>query len=248
MSEQPLERIAQEFWTAAGGPEPFPRCLDGAIAWTLPLAVTRLPRLWVRDVADWFHVRDMPFWEGGPDRPLHACLIAYGGNGWALLDGADPVDEQRFSLAHEVAHFLLDYLEPRRAAVQRLGKTVLEVFDGRRPPTVAERVDAVLRDVSIGAHMQLMERRPNGEMGCGRVAGAEGRADRLAFELLAPAAEVKRWVALPGRPANFAAGERRIVAALIETFGLPRPAAALYARWLARDWWGGPSVREWLAL
>ncbi|MBI4497316.1 MAG: hypothetical protein HY689_05400 [Chloroflexi bacterium] len=246
MTEPRLERIAQEFWAAAGGPEPFPRRLEGAVLWALPLMVAKLPRLWVRDAEAWLRARGLPFCAGGPDRPLHGCLVAYGGSGCVLLDGTDPADEQRFSLAHEVAHFLLDYQEPRRRAVQRLGRSLLEVFDGRRPPTATERIDAILCQAPMGAHTHLMERRPDGVLGCGPVADAEAQADRLALELLAPDAEVERRVALSGRPVAFAAGRRHLVAALTTDFGLPQAVAASYGAGLARAWWGGPSFREWL--
>lgn len=248
MADYHAERIAQEFWAAAGGPGPFPRDLDDAVAWALPLAVTRLPRLRVRDAGAWLRANDMPFHHSGPDRPLHGCLIAFGGKGWVLLDGTDPADERRFSLAHEVAHFLLDYLEPRRVAVRRLDQSILDVFDGVRLPTTAERIDAVIGDVRIGAHTHLMERRPDGVLGCGAIAGVEGRADRLALELLAPAGEVAHCLGFSGRPAQFAAGQRPILDVLVTSFGLPQNVAASYAAWLARSWWDGPSVREWLGL
>jgi hypothetical protein len=93
-----------------------------------------------------------------------------------------------------------------------------------------------------------MERRPDGVLGCGTVAGAEGRADRLALELLAPAGEVARRLGFSGRPANFVMGQRRIHDVLAAFFGLPHGVAAAYAAWLARSWWDGPSVREWLGL
>ena len=248
MTEARIAHIAQQFWDAAGGPGPFPRNLEAPVLWTLPLIVAKLPRLWVRDAAEWFDRRSVPFSDGGPDRLLHGCLVAYGGRGCVLLDGADPPDELRFSLAHEVAHFLLDYHEPRQTAIRRLGGSILEVFDGVRPPTVTERVHGVLSDVTLGAHLHLMERQPDGTLGCGDIAGAEGRSDQLALELLAPAAAVARRVAFAGRPASFAASEQQVAVVLVEAFGLPQPVAAPYARWLARGWWGGPSVREWLGL
>lgn len=60
--------------------------------------------------------------------------MALGGSrNFVLLDDADTPAEQRFSLAHEVAHFLLDYLQPREATRRKLGETALEVVDGLRP-------------------------------------------------------------------------------------------------------------------
>jgi hypothetical protein len=240
-----VPRLAEEFWADAGGPAPFPRDLERAVVIVLPLAVARLPRLWVADAADWLARRAIPCPLQAAERPMHGCLVAHGGRGIVLLDGADPDDERRFTLAHEAAHFLLDYLRPRERAVARLGAGIADVVDGHRPPTTAERVDAVLAETPIGAYTHLMERRPDGTLGCGRIAGAEGRADRLALEILAPAAEVRRR--LP-RTGSYAGTLAALTGLLIHTFGLPRAVAGGYARFLARTWYGGPSFRELLGL
>ena len=248
MTEGWLERIVEEFWSKAGGREPFPRNLEQPILWGLPLAILKLPRLWVRDVEAWLEQRGVPFRLGCADRPLRGCLVAYGGRGCVLLDGADPEDERRFSLAHEAAHFLLDYVKPRERAVARLGAAILEVFDGLRGPTVDERVDAVLGHASIGVHTHLMERQPDGVLGCGRIAGAESRADRLALELLAPAGEAQRRVARFRRPSTFQGGVALAVEVLTGDFGMPTAMAEPYAKLIIRSWRGGPSFREWLGL
>lgn len=245
MSERWLERLGDEFWTEAGGPLPFPRDLEQVLTIALPLAVARLPRLWVADAAAWLARRSIPCPLGTTDWPMHGCLIAYGGRGVILLDGADPDDERRFTLAHETSHFLLDYLRPRERAVARLGAGVVAVLDGHRPPTTAERVDALLAETPIGAYLHQMERRPDGAIGCGHLASAEGRADRLALELLAPAAEVRRR--LP-RIGSYTATVAALTGLLIRDFGLPRTVAGGYARHLMWEWRGEPSFRELLGL
>lgn len=248
MTEGWLARIVEDFWARAREPEPFPRNLERPIMWALPLAVVKLPRLWVRDVEVWLERRGIRFQLGCDDRPLHGCLVAYGGRGCVLLDGADPKDEQRFSLAHETGHFLLEYLLPRERAVSQLGTSILEVFDGLRAPTVEERVHAVLGHVPIGVHTHLMERRTNTVPGCGKITGAEARADRLALELLAPAAEVRRMLARLGHPAR--AQERLKLAREVLTcdFGLPPSVAVLYSKTILGPEEGEPSVKEWLDL
>lgn len=240
---------ADRFWQDAGGAGPFPRNLERAISYALPLAVTRFPHaMWTRHVQEWLAAQLAPLALDGPDRPLHGCLIAWRGHGWILMDGTDPEDELRFTLAHEAAHFMLDYLAPRARAARRYGSGVMEVLDGLRPATTAERVDAVLAGVPVGVLTHLMERRPDGAFGCAEVGGMEMRADRLALELLAPAAEVRGRIdptALAG------ARETAVVATLallVDTFGLPRGAAAAYAERLCGAWFGRRSVRAWLGL
>lgn len=248
MTEVWLTQTVDEFWARAGGLESFPRNLEHPIIWALPLAVLKLPHLWVSDVEAWLQRRGVAFRLDAADRPLRGCLMAYGGRGCVLLDGTDPEDERRFSLAHEAAHFILDYLQPREWAVARLGAAILEVFDGLRAPTVDERVDAVLGHASIGVHSHLMERQPDGVLGCGRIVAAESRADRLALELLAPLAEVRRRVARFRRPLSFQEDIDLAAEVLTGDFGLPSPVAGAYAKLIMRSWRGGRSFREWLGL
>ncbi|WP_147372532.1 ImmA/IrrE family metallo-endopeptidase [Calidithermus terrae] len=146
-------------------------------------------------------------------------MVARFGRGIVFLDAADPPDEQRFSLAHEAAHYLRDYWKPRQEAVKGLGPGVLEVFDGRRVPSPAEQVHSLLARIPVEAHLHLMERSPEGFASDCRVRYAEAQADRLAFELLAPAEHV-----LAGSP------ERdHLVEVLCRVYGLPRAPAQQYA-------------------
>jgi hypothetical protein len=219
-----VSEAAAGFWAEAGGEEPFPRDLRRPIARALPLAVVLLPRLRVSAVDAWLRRQGVLCDVGVRDRWLRACLVARSGQGIAFIDGTDGADEQRYSLAHELAHFLRDYWLPRRRASQRLGPSVLEVFDGLRPPRPHERIDALLASVPIGFHVHLMERSADGVIPDRAVETAEEDADRLAFELLAPAARLGD-------------GETDAVALANElraTYGLPEAAAQRYAALLAR--------------
>src|SRR5262249_1903289 len=166
-----------------------PRDLRGALCWSsFPLAVTAMPGLSVAGV-----LRDLDrqgrAWSGGqPERRLRGCLVAEGGAGLIYLDAGDGAAEQSFTLAHEVAHFLRHYWQPRRRAEEALGPGVLEVLDGLRAPGPRERLHALLRRVPLGCYVHLMDRGPGRSR---EVDDAEGEADRLALELLAPVAEVR---------------------------------------------------------
>lgn len=212
--------LAETFWHEAGGPESFPRALRRSIANALPVTIVSLPRLRVAGVTAWLAEHAVPCPLGSLDRPLRACLVARYGHGLIFLDGTDPDDEQRFSLAHEVAHFLRDYWQPRHEATARLGPAVLEVLDGDRPARATERMDALLARASIGFHVHLMDR-AGGRFATSAIERAERDADLLAYELLAPSALALALVT--GR----APAEQ--VAALVHGYGLPRAAAARYA-------------------
>src|SRR6266545_2847165 len=92
----------------------------------------------------------------------------------------------RFSLSHELAHYLRQYLYQRRRTQAAVGMSALDVLDGVRPPTMVERADALLGRVKLGAHVHLMDRTPTGHPPSVSIAAAEREADLLAFELLAP--------------------------------------------------------------
>jgi hypothetical protein len=213
-----VEDLAERFWAAAGPPPPFPRDLAAAATAGLPVRVVSLAALRLDGVRGWLARCGVPCPAGGPDRPLRACLFARAGFGFVFLDATDPADERRFSLAHEVAHVLRDYDAPRRLAAARLGPDVLAVLDGRRPPTVEERVHAALRQVEVGPHVHLLRRDADGEPREPAERAAEDAADRLAFELLAPAG-------LLAVESGVRAAERRLRA----EFGLPAAAALAYA-------------------
>lgn len=209
--------LARAFWAQAGPPPPFPRDLRAAVG-AVPLSVVALEGVSVAAVRRWFARAGLAVPLDEPDRPLRACLVAWRGEGFAFLDALDDPAERAFSLAHELGHFLRDYLHPRETVRARLGASALAVLDGVRPPTPAERADAVLRGLGLGPFAHLLRRDDSGRPLTPAERAAEDAADRLAFELLAPVADV-------GEAADRAA----LVARLVTVFGLPPGPAARYA-------------------
>src|SRR6266581_3877240 len=144
-----IENTAQEFWVLTGGAPSYPRDIKTAITWTLPLEVSAVPQLRINDVLAWTQRVNITLRIQGRNRRLHGCLIAYRGKGTIFFDANDSEDEQRFTLAHELAHFLLDYQAPRQRAVAILGTSILPVLDGDRSPTVAERMSKYMLEIGI---------------------------------------------------------------------------------------------------
>src|SRR5438132_2098487 len=178
-----------------------------------------LTKLSVQAALDWLKNCGLVCELPGEDRPLRACLVARSGHGVALIDGSDGDAEQRFSIGHELAHFLRDYWSLRRHILKRLGAEALQVLDGERPPTTQERFHALLRDLPLGFHLHLMERDNDGKPLTSSIAKAESDADRLAYELLAPAEHV-----LADAPGS----KQALVRRLREFYGLPGMQASLY--------------------
>lgn len=212
-----VAELADRYWSAVGEHEPFPRSFN-ALSRALPLSVIGIEQLTTDSMRTWLKRNFIPCELAVPNRPLRACLVAYRGQGFAFLDKLDSEEERRFSLAHELAHFLRDYLNPRETAVRKLGPAVCEVLDGDRLATPAERIHALLRYARIGVHVHLMDRREF----LSEIQNAEDSADRLAFELLAPATDI------------FTSAKDR--SAAIDTlrirFGLPQVQAEAYAELL----------------
>jgi hypothetical protein len=239
-------RIAALFWLRAGTAEPFPRSLERSVLWALPLTIVKIPRLRLSSIAKWMDRHRIPPSWPPVDRCVRACLVAERGHGVVFLDGADPADELRFSLAHEAAHFLLDYDQPRDRAISVLGESILDVLHGRRSPTPGERLSAVLRGAQLGAYTHLSDRTSAGELINGHALAAEDRADRVALELLAPRVSVIA-ARRPLRTMTTSDNCAQLAALLTAQFGLPPAVAARYASFLAAEQTPA-SFREWLGL
>jgi IrrE N-terminal-like domain len=207
-------------------PSAFPRNLADEIPLWLPVTLVSLPHLTSDAVRDWLARRGIRHPVSSTQRRLHGCMMARAGCAVLFHDSEDTDREQRFTLAHEVAHFVLDHLLPRARALRAFGEAIRPVLDGRRRRRIEEALSSVLDRIPIGVQVKLMDRSPSGFIQAGVVAESERRADRLALELLAPA-EFARPV-LKDTPG--AEGE----ALLAFCFGLPEELARTYARMLLR--------------
>ena len=239
-----IENTAQEFWALVGTTPSYPCDIKAAITLTLPLELYPIAGLRVKDVLDWAERIRLNCHIRGRDRRLHGCLIADRGKGTIFFDTRDHEDEQRFTLAHELAHFLLDYQAPRQRALTILGETILPVLDGDRPPALAERLHAVLDTVPLGVMSHLMER-PDEGLPSNIVIDVEDRANRLALELLAPALPLENVMELAITPRGFSTRLAFLTEMLIAHYGLSGAIASSYAHYLLRQL-GEPTFRDWL--
>ncbi len=251
-----IENTAQEFWALAGEAPGYPCDIKTAITWTLPLEVYAISKLCVNDVIAWAQRVKLSIRMEGRNRRLHGCLIAYRGKGTIFCDSDDPEDEKRFTLAHELAHFLLDYQSPRQRAASILGPSILPVLDGDRQPTQMERLHATLSTIHLGVMSHIMER-PDVGLPTNLVIDIEDRANRLALELLAPSRNVTALInpitndtAREGYssveiPKGFKARLNYVSRHLISEYGLPESVASTYTRSILHEF-GEPTFRDWL--
>lgn len=242
-----LQEIAERFWLDAAGASEFPRNIERAAIYALPLGIVLLPRLWISDLINWMDQRGLRYSLQGNDRPLRGCLVAYSGRGLIVINGQDSQDERRFTVAHEVAHFILDYICIRNRAVESLGGHTLEVLDGIRPATFEERINAVITDASIGVHIHMMDRTREGDISQSSILKAEDNADMLALELIAPTKAILSKLSSKER-ASFRELMDYTTQSLKFEFGLPDSIVDLCAYHFVDSLTHGPSIKEWLGL
>lgn len=224
-----LHEAVDRFWAQVPISARFPRDLDFAVLIGLPLAVVEQPNLSLKTISEWLGSHRIALGiPGKRDRRLRACLVALGGVGLIFVDARDDATQRRVSLAHEAAHFIVEYLLLRKEVARRRPE-LLEVIDGRRPATSQERLSAVLGDVPIGVHTHLLDHTPAGNAATDRVDEAELRARRVALELLAPQAVILERMRHTGLR-----HQTKVRTLLVNEFGLPVSLADDYAEQLLR--------------
>jgi Zn-dependent peptidase ImmA (M78 family) len=204
--------FAKAFWDQAGDPGPFPRNMERAITLALPVAIAKLSRLNVEVLAAWLAQRHVPIKVPHCDGEMAGCLFAHRGHAVIFVAATDPEDEVRGTLAHELAHLLMHYFALREQALRAVGRGILEVLDGDRPATFAERTKGLLRHAVIGPHVHVLPRDDSRDT----VSRIERQADQLALQLVAPRAAVLAFIRQ-----SEASTPRQRRAQLAERFGLP---------------------------
>jgi hypothetical protein len=220
-----LGRAVDRFWGEEMAPHAFPRDLHLPILLNLPVAIVEIDALTVDSLGQWLQTHQLPALAAVADRPLRGCVAAYAGVGVLFVDRADEPNQRRLTLAHEVGHFVVDYLMPREDVARRR-PDLLTVLDGDRAPTDPERFDALIADVPLGFHTHLLERDTHGGHLASATAEVEDRAERLALELLAPLRSVLHETTARTAPDS--------ETDLRERFGLPVGAATRYANYIQR--------------
>ncbi|NVJ14406.1 ImmA/IrrE family metallo-endopeptidase [Myxococcus sp. AM010] len=220
----------REAVAACGLPPPtsFPRDLarDAGRALSQVVTMVVLKGLTSAAVASWLTRMRIDHSVPATPRRFRGCMVANKGHGMLFRDSNDSEDDQRFTLAHEVSHFVLDHMMPRARVLKKYGASFMAVLDAMRPPTLAEQLALALDQLPIGIQVKLMDRDAEGIIQSGSVAHAEWRADRLAFELLAPADVAYPFL----KESEVERGPARLAA----RFGLPLSQARTYARMLTR--------------
>jgi len=191
LTKHRIRQIAQDFWSSTPVKYTTPCNLAHAAQSIFPISITSFPNLALEPVRFWFESRNIPLPVRHDGRKLRACLVAYEGMGMIFLDGTDSEHERRFSLAHELAHFILDYHLARQVAARVLGEGIAHVVDGKRYATIEERLDGILSGIDLGPFIHTMDRAKDGRIPTSAIQDSENMADLLALELAIPHKQVE---------------------------------------------------------
>lgn len=232
--------LVRAFWRAGGGEDTYPRNLERALALALPVTLVKLARLHLHDVDRWLRARNVGLaLDDGSRRAVFGCIVAHAGHGFLFVDGADNPDEIRFTIGHEVGHFLADHLLPRKKALELYGERILPVLNGTRAPSETERLSSVLSGIRLDGYRNFLPRSESADGGLD-LWHVEGRADRIAAALLAPPERLLPRIV----GATFAERTAHAVALLTSEYGMPAVAAIRYAQALLQTNGLGPTWAE----
>ena len=234
---------ADWFWKRAGRRSEYPVNIGYAAMSALEVYVEEVAGLTTHAAV--FHVRraGISCAISHDESRLHGCVVVGRRGAVILVEKNDDEAQKRFTIAHEVAHYILEVRRHRERAADRMGRDFSDVLYGSREATPTERIDAWLSDVRSDKILHLMDRAPGGGYGCARTMDAECVADELALEILAPRSDVKEALSSLGRMgfAESLSAARRIAE---RRYGLPGAIAGVYASRAVRRLKGGPSTAE----
>src|SRR5467141_233548 len=202
--------------------------VEAVAALAAPLATVILPGLSIQASRSWLAQRSVRLEPTDRDRRLRGLLLAWRGTGLMFIDGSLPEEDRRFTIAHELGHFLLDYLDERTRLIHR-APHLLDVVDGHRRITPSDRAMAVVEEIELGVHRHLLDREPAGAASW-TVERSEGRALRFALELLTPWSAVRATARSAAVAATWPDRLAATAELLANRFGIPDDAARVRAR------------------
>ena len=174
-----IRELAADFWKEAGILPTYPvqpTLLEQAICLLFPINIVRLNKLTAHKVAFWLAARKHTI-ELKDDCRLCGLLFVHRGQGIVFIDGTLPPNEQCYTLAHEIGHYLVEFEYSQKQAKQFIGDSISEVFDGIRKPTVEEHLTGIITQTSVSPYIHFLEREQSSAEERFQVWVAEDRAD-----------------------------------------------------------------------
>lgn len=245
-----IKELATNFWKGMKVSYPIQYSfLEGAAFAKYPVNITRLNKLTLSKVIDWLSKHNCSCESIEEDKSLFGLLFMQKGHAFIFLDGTSEIRESLFTLAHELAHYIIEIEHPKRLAVNIYGSQIEDVFDGKRVSTVAEQVSVITSQIDIQPYINLLEKEEMDGISRIKVWEAESSADILALELIAPEDVVKKTLNSLRIQIRFYDLKEKLPELLSTYFYLPESISHTYATALCYKWCrGGPSFSDWLGL
>lgn len=240
-----VKQVAEDFWKPLLPYRTFPVDIERAIAFSnLPLHINLIPRLDIDYVNQWIQANHFPARTNKDNCALHGFLLAREGQGVVFVNGSDKREERRFTIAHELAHFLLDYHLPRINYLNLYGESIMDILDGKRLPTIEERLAFVISDLPSPFFAHSLDNNGITAYERSQIWNTEWRTDALALELLAPFHIVISSLKKQKPEKRFEPIFRQASNLLVTDFGLPPTLSGSYAKYLAAFLSGGMTLAE----
>lgn len=245
MTNDYIEQVAADFWNKSYvNYKPSPD-LQRAISNLLNVDVITLGKLSIQKILDWFQQHQIPFKIESDERLLHGFLIAQSGVAFIFINGTDCPEERSFTLAHEIAHFIIETYIPTQQAIKKFGPSILPVLNGERSATISEQLTGVLSNISLKPYIDILDTKDLSGFDRLNIWSSEKLADQLAIELLAP-----RKLLLAEYRYNcysqisYCEALENLHVILVKKYALPNIIAKEYAKEILREINGGPTLAE----
>jgi Zn-dependent peptidase ImmA (M78 family) len=229
------EHSAAAFWEPIPEKHCFPRHLEEHLSIYYDASITLLSTLTVKRVHGWLTASGIPNQSPEHDRRLDGCIVAHHGHAFLLIDDALQPDERRMIVAHETAHFWIDYEWPRRRVASRFGQAGVELLDQERALSDADLLMATAAGVRIQTYYHYHAKSAQQE------SEVERRANTLACLLIAPPNNV---ISEAARRHIACDDDARWLTLLHQQFGMPERWGRGYLPLLARQP-VSPSYSSW---
>jgi IrrE N-terminal-like domain len=247
-SKPQIERIAREFWSTADQVHRLNFDILSAVNASLIIDLIPVQQLSLGNIETWLAARTITIDLHVNDRSLHGALLIKDGSVFMFVDATGDEVQQRFTIAHEVSHFLLDYQLPKERAILALGKEIEDVLNGTSAPTTAQLVLSVIKGINIDPYTFLIEKTGNGSFISWSNFNSENEADYLALELLAPRIMVINDTVSSAKRLTYSQFTRKSHEILMKKYRIPSEVAHQYATELAYSVTNGPSFLDKLGL
>lgn len=238
LSATAIEALATDFAEETRFEPGNAETLKGAIDATNRVRVRKVKKLTVEKVQERLSRSQIDI-ELTYKADIEGFLIVVGGDALIFLD-PDPPERFQFNLAHEIAHYLIEYHHPASRVQRGLGMEALQMKNGEVALSIEMRIKAFLMKINIQPFTHLLDLSGLSARDRIRVSNAEINADRLAFELLAPFQQVKP-VVMAKRYGDVVNKAEKLLRA---HYGFPDIEAGLYAEWIGSRITGGRTMEE----